>query len=115
MKSNIDLTENQIFTRRINIDGDSIKKLLKFIGHPWDNELHMIASDKEINNRSVVFIGTKEQRKHYKMCDNIVSGDYCDRCGVYLKSKPWTKCFSLCFNCDTELDKELKNKKLWFN
>ena len=49
------------------------------------------------------------------MCENTVSGDYCDRCGIYLKNKPWIKCFGLCFNCDTELDKELRNKKLWIN
>ena len=108
MKPNVDLTENQMFTKTNSI---LLKDLLKGMGYPWNNGLHEIIRDKE----SIIATGTKLQRKHYKMCENTVSGDYCDRCGIYLKNKPWTKCFGLCFNCYAELDKELRNKKLWIN
>lgn len=94
MKSNVDLTDNNIFTYEqfVNMQSDSYFKLV--------NEFN------NCNNiTNTILTGNKFER-FYKKCELTfcISNNYCDRCGETI---PW-KFFnsSLCADCESEINSD---------
>ena len=122
MKSNIDLTENRIFSRSsFELWNLSITDLLEF-DFPWNVRLTEIRSDDEFDldhqRKSIIATGNKEKRaeiRHYREMDSL---DYCDCCGARMNLIPWDREIGVCRKCDeyykshdTSYDKCLWRKK----
>lgn len=102
MKRNIDLTENQMFSRQSFAIRGTLRTIFG-IEFPWNFSLERIAC-KEFE---AIRTGDKQERESKKLCDEAVSRNYCDRCGAYLVSIPWNRTYGLCQRCHDELDIEL--------
>lgn len=101
IKSNIDLTENQIFSRQ----SFSMRGISFVAEFPWS-----ISRAKTImirNEFEAIWTGDRQERESKKLCDKEMSRNYCDCCGVYLVSIPWSRTYGLCQRCEDELDRQL--------
>lgn len=103
MKSNIDLTKNQIFSRQsFIIRGlDSTTFGTEF---PWTFQCPGLDGKKFEAMRT----GDRKEREHKKVCDEAVSRNYCDCCGTYLVNIPWNRTYGLCQRCSDDLDRGLR-------
>lgn len=111
MKSNIDLTFNEMFSREpISIHLNHIKR---HIGFPWDmSKITIVESDNDLFPKfEGIRTGDKEQRKIKELCENENTGDYCDCCGSYLKTIPWNRTYGLCQKCMAHYAKEYWKKE----
>lgn len=111
MKENIDLTRNRMFNRRINQGSFRLWKSLSRI--PWN--IHAIHSDMELSEtRShLILLGNRKQREFLKLSNEEDSGEYCDRCGVYIINFPWSSQYGLCRKCSKEVIEQHKSKLPW--
>lgn len=104
IKSNIDLTENQIFSRQ----SFSMRGIIRDsfgVKFPWRVPLvRTIMIRKEFE---AIRTGDRQERESKKLCDEEMSRNYCDRCGTYLVSIPWSRAYGLCRRCQDELDIQL--------
>lgn len=117
MKSNIDLTSNRMFRK----DRDFNLILKSLIGRiPWENKYSItrtILSDDDLEynytpsaippSKQLFPLGNKQDRDKTKEINNVVSGHYCDRCGVFIHLIPWQFKHGLCDRCSSELESEL--------
>lgn len=102
MKSNIDLTENQMFSRQQSTWRGFASSIFG-IEFPWSfSWLRMTGKEFE-----AIRTGDRQERESKKLCDEAVSRNYCDRCGAYLVNIPWNRTYGLCPKCQDELDKEM--------
>lgn len=107
MKSNVDLSENRIFTTPTPPTDPIIIELSKFlkISKPWDflNNPKWIGSDLdlEISNKGkkVFAVGNKKERQRWKRNQASYADEICGRCGESRGRKPWAKkecnCYSM--------------------
>lgn len=103
MKSNIDLTENQMFSRQsFNVRG--IISTIFGTEYPWTFSW-LGTHGKEFE---AIRTGNRQERESKKLCDEAVSRNYCDRCGTYLVNIPWNRTYGLCQQCSDDLDRELR-------
>lgn len=105
MKSNIDLTWNQIFSRQ-SFAVRGIVSTIFGTEFPWTFQWLGLNS-KEFE---AIRTGDRQERETKKLCDEAVSRNYCDRCGAYLVNIPWNRTYGLCQQCSDDLDKELKTR-----
>lgn len=103
MKSNIDLTENQIFSRQ-DFFVRGIFSTIFGIEFPWTFRWLGLNSEKF----EAIRTGDRQERESKKLCDEAVSRNYCDRCGAYLVNIPWNRTYGLCQQCSDDLGKELR-------
>lgn len=103
MKSNIDLTENQMFSREpVQLRG--IVSTIFGMALPWTfRQLRIHCREFE-----AIRTGDRQEREAKKLCDKEVSRNYCDRCGVYLANIPWSRTYGLCQKCSDDLEKEFR-------
>lgn len=104
MKSNIDLTENQMFSRQ-SFSMRGIIRASFWEEFPWSitrARTRMIRKEFE-----AIWTGDRQERESKKLCDEEMSRNYCDRCGAYLVSIPWSRTYGLCRRCQDELDRQL--------
>lgn len=119
MKSNIDLTENEMFSRQ------EISDLFSALMHeyiygkiPWDfGKLTEVESDYALKG-SIPFepipLGSKAERDNKQSCKRALLGEYCDRCGKSLATIPWEmNKIRLCRKCMSEMEYEYGNKKIY--
>lgn len=86
MKSNIDLTSNEMFSReKVAITKNGSDLIPKFEG---------------------IRTGDKRCRELKELCERESTGDYCDCCGSYLKTIPWDRTYGLCKKCMAHYAKE---------
>ena len=113
IKSNIDLTSNEMFSH-IQFPYISAWKILcdKF---PWNyRKMRRIESDADFRPKfEGILTGNREERRLKKDCININTGDICDRCGVSLNLIPWNRYYDLCENCWNDLEKVYGKKYPW--
>lgn len=108
MKNNVDLTENQIFSRN-NFFTDIALGVLtlgmitgsKF---PWDlKDFRQIKSDDEFDldhqRKSLIAVGDKKQRAEVADFRKMDSANYCDCCGIRMNLKPWDREIGTCRKC----------------
>lgn len=104
MKSNIDLTENRIFSR--NSQNPLDLTITDFFNTkvPWKIQSTQIHSDDELDlehqRKSIIAVGNREQRaevRHYREMDSL---DYCDCCGTRMNLIPWDREIGVCRKCD---------------
>ena len=109
MKSNIDLTENRMFSR--NNQNPWNLTITDFFNTkvPWKIQLTQIHSDDELDlehqRKSIIAVGNREQRakvRHYREMDSL---DYCDRCGARMNLIPWDREIGICRKCDESYKK----------
>lgn len=116
MKSNIDLTDTEIFSRnRFNGIDLFLPKVFgtKF---PWKMDVERIDSDEELGEsyRGMQYIfplGNRERRQFIRECIEMDSGEHCDCCGVSLVIIPWNRTFGLCKRCQKRMEDDVINKK----
>lgn len=104
MKTNIDLTENRIFsTRRADLWNFTPAFFIQK-EFPWSRVSVSICSDDEYDldhqRRSIFPIGNKEQREKVRELRKMDSRLYCDCCGASLNKIPWDRSVGLCKKCD---------------
>ena len=92
MKSNIDLTEDQIFSR-INFDS--------------------IINDLLHQKKSLIALGNKKQREEVKFYRKMDSKNYCECCGKRINLIPWNKEMGLCKRCDKSMEYDFNDKCPW--
>lgn len=103
MKNNVDLTENQLFSRS-NFFQDmalGVMTLAKLTGSkfPWNlGEFRQIKSDYEMY--------LDHQQNSFVPIYKIDSEKYCDCCGLRINKKPWHREFGLCSECDKRFKNE---------
>lgn len=110
MKSNVDLTLNQMFSssnRKVSIgDMFEIEKLIK---HPTSRMNWIFRDDDDYGEGQLVITGNGKTRKNilrYKAYETV---DTCPCCGKKVK-EPWYRENGLCRDCDnyySGLDKKL--------
>lgn len=122
MKNNVDLTENQLFSRG-NFFQDMALGVLtlgmitgsKF---PWDlKDFRQIKSDDEFDldhqRKSLIAVGDKKQRAEVAEFRKMDSLNYCDCCGARMNLKPWDREIGTCRKCDEYYEKQDKQKIPW--
>ncbi len=121
MKNNVDLTENQLFSRRSPFEdmalGVLTLSMLTGSKFPWDiGEFQQIRSDDEFDiehqRNSLIALGDKKKRAEIAEYRKMDSADYCDRCGVRMNLKPWDREIGICRKCDSHYRKDI-DKCLW--
>lgn len=89
MKSNIDLTENEMFSRPARNFSFSIHRMFgdRF---PWSLRFMAIHSDLDFysGRNEVIFTGDREERETKELCRQESTGNYCDCCGASLIEIP---------------------------
>ncbi len=107
MKSNIDLTSNEMFSR------ESVSLQFNFIikhiyGLPWDmSKVAITKNDSDLIPKfEGIRTGDKRCRELKELCERESTGDYCDCCGSYLKTIPWDRTYGLCKKCMAHYAKE---------
>ena len=112
MRSNIDLTLNQMFSS----DSRMPERLavVRSIVRPtfgWRSVSTLNRSGEVLDDESgiyeVIRTGNREQREEKQTLREINSGDACDCCGISLTRKPWSRHYGLCFSCAKRLDEHL--------
>ena len=115
IKSNIDLTANEIFSRSNpnNVITSSINKMLGEF--PWNRKLTFIETEFEKPKYEPIFTGDSHDRYVKTLVEQENSGDYCDCCGAFLKVIPWDRTYGLCRKCIVDMEKNYGNTqtKLW--
>ena len=122
MKNNVDLTENQIFSRS-NFFQDMALGVLTLAmidgsKFPWDlKDFWQIKSDDEFDldhqRKSLIAVGDKKQRSEVAEFRKMDSVNYCDCCGTRMNLKPWDREIGTCRKCDDYYEKQDKQKILW--
>lgn len=122
MKNNVDLTENQIFSRN-NFFADmalGVLTLAMITGSkfPWDlKNFRQIKSDDEFDldhqRKSLIAVGDKKQRAEVAEFRKMDSENYCDCCGARMNLKPWDREIGLCHKCSEHYEKQDKKKFPW--
>lgn len=122
MKNNVDLTEDQIFSR-INFFQDMALGVLTLSmiaqwEFPWDlNNFRNIRSDDEFDldhqRKSLIAVGDKKQRAEVSEFRKMDSENYCDCCGARMNLKPWDREIGTCRKCDDYYEKRDKQKIPW--
>lgn len=112
LKSNIDLTANEMFSRR----GLPSMPLWRFLNneYPWQHSIMTrIETDADLNGFRFegIATGDKEERELKKLYLETDSGDTCDCCGAYLKTIPWDRTYGLCRRCQKDMDENYGNRK----
>ena len=106
MRSNIDLTSNQMFSG----NPDRVAVIRSVANEPfrWRSDIRFVMHDaetiSELERNEVVKTGNRELREEKREWRNIDSGDSCDCCGASLIRKPWSRHYGLCASCAKELD-----------
>ena len=119
MKSNIDLTENEIFSRkRPSISLYSIRSLFKTKEHhfDWDlPEMDKLNSDKDDVVKEIILTGNKTSRKAKLPFTPQHMQNYCHCCGRLLSKYQWVESSELCKKCMSYYAKKYGNKVPWRN
>ena len=114
MKSNIDLTENQIFSR---INFDSIVNAIS-INHfrvPWNVRSNYSGDEYDLSHqkKSLIALGDRKQREKVKLYRKMDSGNHCECCGKRINLIPWNKEMGLCERCDKLMEYDFYDKCPW--
>lgn len=122
MKNNVDLTENQIFSRN-NFFADIALGILTLpiierAKIPWDlKDFRQIKSDDEFDlchqRKSLIAVGDKRQRAEDADFRKMDSENYCDCCGARMNLKPWDREIGTCRKCDEYYEKKDRQKIPW--
>lgn len=123
MKNNVDLTENQIFSRSNFFQdmalGVSTLSMLAGSKFPWSvGVFREIKSDDEFDldhqRKSLIAVGDKKQRAEVAEFRKMDGENYCDCCGLRMNlKKPWDKEIGICHKCDKYYEKQDKVKLPW--
>lgn len=122
MKNNVDLTENQLFSRN-NFFADMASGVLTLAmiarsKFPWDlKDFRQIKSDDEFDldhqRKSLIAVGDKKQRAEVAEFRKMDSVNYCDCCGARMNLKPWDREIGTCRKCDEYYENQDKQKIPW--
>lgn len=111
MKSNIDLTENNMFSRPSNLlvfDYPDEYKHIKLQPSKYWMEDKEESADPTLQ---CILTGDRKQRHEKVEYLNMIHHKQCTRCGCDINEIPWLQAISedenLCSQCDKELEKEL--------
>lgn len=107
MKSNIDLTSNEMFSRKsVPLQFNFIMKHI--YGLPWDmSKVTIIKNDSDLIPKfEGIRTGDKRYREIKELCERESTGNYRDCCGSYLKTIPWDRTYGLCRKCMAHYAKE---------
>lgn len=117
MKSEIDLTENRIFSgnRRTSQNDLLIDSL--FSKSPWNRYMKLVELDDDLDSEyrtePIIATGNKKERARIDSCREAIDGNHCDCCGAKLNIKPWNREFGLCRKCNEYYEKLDWNRCLW--
>lgn len=124
MKNNVDLTENQLFSRRSPFENMALSMLtlsmLTGSKFPWDiGEFKQIWSDDEFDIEhqrvSLIALGDKKKRAEIAEYRKMDSVNYCDCCGARMNLKPWDREIGICRKCDSYYTSKDNDKCPWRN
>ena len=114
MKSNIDLTEDQIFSR---INFDSIINVIsnEYFRVPWNIKIDNSGDEYDLlhQKKSLIALGNKKQREEVKFYRKMDSKNYCECCGKRINLIPWNKEMGLCKRCDKSTEYDFNDKCPW--
>lgn len=122
MKNNVDLTENQIFSRNNFFEdialGVLILPIISRAKIPWDlKDFRHIRPDDELDSehqrKSLIAVGDKKQRAEVAEFRKMDSIDYCDCCGARMNLNPWDREIGVCRKCNDYYEKKDKVKFPW--
>lgn len=122
MKNNVDLTENQLFSRSNFFQDIALGVLTLGIitgsKFPWDlKDFRQIKSDDEFDldhqRKSLIAVGDKKQRAEVAEFRKMDSLNYCDCCGARMNLKPWDREMGVCHKCNEYYEKQDKQKIPW--
>lgn len=109
MKSNIDLTENRDFQKKVRVNTfgslDHLVKNNKVYIFPWTQK-------KNGFTQGLVPIGDKQEILKQKKWNQRVSGLICERCGIDNTNRPWSVQYQLCDKCEEHLKLEFTDTPL---
>lgn len=111
MKSNIDLTSNEMFSRPER--GLYFSSYRIFGGmFPWVLRFSEVYSDSDRHSGEyeVIFTGDRAERESKELCRQENTGNYCDCCGASLIKIPWGRTYGLCRRCNADMEKSHGNK-----
>ena len=112
MKPNVDLTENEMFSRPARNFSSLFYRMFND-RFPWDLRLKEINKDSKFHTEryEVIFTGDKGERELKELCRRENTGNYCDCCGASLIKIPWNRTvYRLCRRCYANMEKLYGNK-----
>lgn len=102
MKSNVDLTENMMFSRSISGNADRliISSLIKG-KYLWTKYFDEIKSDDDFSKQRyrIIATGNNAERAKVEEYRQMDSQDTCDCCGASLINIPWNRTYGVCKKC----------------
>lgn len=115
MKPTVDLTLNRKFRSKTSRPFDlrnAIFRATTNITFPWEMNVSRISFTINRSN-SVILTGSKYDRDKKRRELDYENGVECERCGIKLDRKPWSKgLYSLCSYCEEDLNSDTK-KSYW--
>lgn len=117
MKSNIDLTSDELFSR--NRHRIEIPRSILYDKFPWISIIkELIKSDSDLQPKyEPIRTGNREERQYKEELDIANFGDHCDCCGACLVTIPWDRTYGLCRRCIEDMNKNYgshdKFEHLW--
>lgn len=117
MKTNIDLTQNRIFSRNTfnTLTSLLITQFNNKSKYPWNiYAIEEINTEDDLSHQkqSIIALGNKIKRAEIKMYREMDSTDYCDCCGSRMNIIPWDIEVGVCHKCNSYMEKE-NDKCLW--
>lgn len=111
IKSNIDLTENEVFSRPSRNRISSVS-FYRAIGaeFPWTIHFHEVKDDYDLPKFQPILTGDKEERELKQLVIQENSGNYCDCCGASLTVIPWNRTWGLCRRCLADMEERQENR-----
>lgn len=113
MKSNIDLTNNEIFSKQ-SFNKRLSSDFLRILGEkfPWEVYFSPVQSNNDLSPElQLVLTGCREDRQSKRICKKVADGDFCVCCGIDLRRFPWDRTYDLCKVCEYHLNKNIKKNK----
>lgn len=112
MKSNVDLTENRMFSTNSSNVSIEIEDIFS-TRFPWDlrnimNEVNC-EYDLDYQHDSVIALGSKEERAEVKKYRDMDARIYCERCGKKINKFPWDLEIGLCHKCNDIVNRQIFN------
>lgn len=118
MKTNVDLTENMIFSTHSSNDFHVENILFRNITNTVSRFEDVLLGEKNTcisyySQNELITVGNALDRKNYQFIKKSVSPLFCDCCGKELKIVPWKQHTGLCPHCESKMIQQFRDKCPW--
>lgn len=118
MKTNVDLTENMIFSTHSNNEFHAENILFRNTSNTVSRFEDVLFGEKPTyisyySQNELITVGNASERKFFQIVKKSISPLFCDCCGKELKMVPWKQHTWLCPPCESKMIQQFRDKCPW--